>query len=83
MTIASRVRVPSPFIRLAAAIVSAAARALRTGGQGLTVNVAQRRCGSGFSRDATAQAAVASSRLKPLPRTPFIVPGGWSDCHGR
>jgi hypothetical protein len=33
-----------------------------------------------LSRDAISQAAVPSSRLKPLPRTPFIVRGGWSDA---
>ncbi len=29
------------------------------------------------SRDAISQAALPSSRLKPLPRTPFIVRGDW------
>ena len=39
----------------------------------MTLNARARPGGSGFSRDATAPAALASSRLKPLPRGALIV----------
>lgn len=44
------------------------AKLITSGTQGFTLKAAQRRGGSDFSRDATTQAAKASSRQKPLPR---------------